>query len=82
MVDEADLKNITKQWINDIRLFNNKHIIQRYNIPESNIPEEPRYISCMKPTGFINGDYESRCYVHSYFQALFFNFFQTVNYQS
>ena len=39
MVDEADLKNITKQWINDIRLFNNKHIIQRYNTPESNIPE-------------------------------------------
>ena len=55
MVDEADIENKTKYWINDISLFNNEHIIQRYNNPQSNIPEEARYISCMTPTGFING---------------------------
>ena len=37
MVDEADLENRTKQWINDISLFNHEHTIQRYNIPHSNI---------------------------------------------
>ena len=36
---EADLENRTKQWINDIIIFNNEHIIQRYNIPQSNIPK-------------------------------------------
>ena len=75
MVDESDLENITNQWINDIRLFNNEHIIQHHNIPQSNIPEEPCYISGMTPTGFINGQYESRCYVNLYFQVLFFNTF-------
>ena len=40
MVDEAGLEIITNQWINDISLFNNEHIIQRYNITQSNIPEE------------------------------------------
>ena len=39
MVDESDLENITNQWINDIRLFNNEHIIQHHNIPQSNIHE-------------------------------------------
>ena len=55
MVDEADIKNRTKQWINDISLFNNEHIIQHYNIPQSNIPEEPHNISCLTPTRLING---------------------------
>ena len=77
---EADIENRTKQWINDIIIFNNEHIIQRYNITQSNIPEEPRYISCMKPTGFINGQDEPICYVNLYFQVLCFNtYFQTVN---
>ena len=46
MVDEGDLENRTKQWINYIILFNNEQLIQRYNINQSNIPEESRYISC------------------------------------
>ena len=75
MVDEAYLKNITNQWINDISLFNNEHIIQHYNIPQSNIPEEPCYISFTTPTGLINGQYWSSCYVNSYFQVLFFGIF-------
>ena len=37
--DEADLEDRTKKWINYISIFNNKHIIQSYNIPQSNIPE-------------------------------------------
>ena len=82
MVDESDIENRIKQGINDISLFNNKHIIQRYNIPQSHIPEEPRYISCLKPTGFINSQYESRCYVNSNFKVIFFNiYFQIVDYE-
>ena len=29
----------------------------------------------MTPTGFINGQYESRCYVNVSFQVIFFNIF-------
>ena len=73
--DEEDLKNITKQWINDMSIFNNEHIIQRYNILQSNIPEEPRHISCMTPTRFVNSQNESRRYVNSSFQVFFFSIF-------
>ena len=70
------LKN---QFINDISNFNNKHIIQYNNKPIYNIPEEQRYISSMTPIGSRNGQDESRCYVNSSFQVLFFNiFFRTL----
>ena len=49
--------------MNYISLFHNEYIIQCYNIPQSNIPEEPSSISCMAPTGFINDQDESMCYV-------------------
>ena len=69
--DGADLGKKTNQFINDIRDFNNKHIIKCNNKPISNVPEEPRYISSMTPIGFRNGKYESICYVNSSFQVLF-----------
>ena len=73
--DEADLENKTYQFISDIRNFNNKLIIQCNNKNISNIHEEPRYISSMTPTGFINGQDESTFYVNSSFQVLSFNIF-------
>ena len=54
-IDEADLEKKTNQFINDISNFNDKHIIQCYNKPIPNTPEEPCYISSMTPTGFMNG---------------------------
>ena len=42
VIDEADPENKTNWLINDIRDFNNKHIIQCYNKTISNIPEELR----------------------------------------
>ena len=71
-IDEVDSENKRNQFINDIINSNNKHIIQCYNKTISNIPEEQRYISSMTPTGFINGKDESRCYVKSPFQVIFF----------
>ena len=41
IIDAAGLKNRTNQFINDIRNFNNEHIIECYIVTESNIPEEP-----------------------------------------
>ena len=70
-IDEAYLENKTNQFINDISDFNNKRIIQYSNKHISNIPEEPRYISSMTLTGFMNGQDESRCYVNLSFQVLF-----------
>ena len=70
-IDGAYLEKKTNQFINDIIKFNNKDIIQYYNKIISNIPEEPRCISCMTPTGFINCQEESRCYVNSFFQVIF-----------
>ena len=70
-IDEAGLEKKRNKFVNDISGFNNKHIIQCYNKTISNIPEEPRYISSMTPTGFINGQYESRCYVNSSLQVIF-----------
>ena len=72
-IEEVDLVNKTNQFINDISDFNNKHIIQCYSKNISNIPEGPCYISFMTPTGFINVQDESRCYVKSSFQVIFFN---------
>ena len=78
--DEVDIQNITNQLINDIKNLNNERIIKCYNVNQSNITEEPCYISSMKPNGFINGQDESRCYVNLSFQVFFFNiYFQTVN---
>ena len=37
--DEADIENRKNQLINDISNFNNEHIIQLYNVTQSNIPE-------------------------------------------
>ena len=75
VIDEAYLKKETNQLINDISDFNKEHIIQCYNKTKPNITEEPRYISSTTPTGFINGQDESICYVNSSFQVLFFNIF-------
>ena len=77
--DESYLGKKTNQFINYISDFNNKRIIQCNNKHISNIPEEPRYISYMTPIGFSNGQDESRCYVNSSSQVLFFNiFFRTL----
>ena len=73
VIDEEDLEKKKNQFINDIINFNNKHIIQCYSETKSNISEEPYYISSMTSTGFINGQYKSRCYVNSLFQVLFFD---------
>ena len=73
--DEADLGRKTNQSINDKNDFNNKHIIKCNILHISNIPEEPRFISPMTLIGFRNAQYESRCYVNSSFQVLFFNIF-------
>ena len=70
-IDEAYLEKKIKQFINDISDFNKKRIIQCYIETISNILEESRYISSMTPTGFINGQDESRCYFNSSFQVLF-----------
>ena len=56
--DEPDWEKKRNQFINDISDFNINHIIQCNNEPISNIPEEPRYVSSMTPTGFINGKYD------------------------
>ena len=58
IVDEADLENRNNQWISGIIIFNNEHIIQYYNIPQSNMPKEPRYVSYIIPSGFTNVQYE------------------------
>ena len=64
-LDEADLEKKRNKFFNDISDFNNKHIIQCYKENVSNMPEEPRYISSMKPTGLITGQDESRYYFNS-----------------
>ena len=63
--DEADIGKKANKFINDIRNFNNKHIIKCNNKPISTIPEEPHYISSMTQIGFRNGQDESICYVNS-----------------
>ena len=67
------------EFINDKIDFNNTHIIKSNNQPVSNVTEEARFISSITPIGFKNDQDESRCYVNSTFQVLFFNiFFRTL----
>ena len=65
MFDESELMNRKNKWFFHILDLNKEHIIQPYNITISNIPEEERYISCMTPNGFSNGQYESIYYINS-----------------
>ena len=74
-IDESYIEKKTNQFINDINNFNNKHIIQCYIETISNLPKEPRYISSMTPTGFINVQDESRCYVNYSFQVFYIYIF-------
>ena len=76
---KADLGKNMDKFINDKSDFNNTHII-KYNIqPISNITEEECFISSMTTIGFRNDQDESRCYVNSSLQVLFFNiFFRTL----
>ena len=78
IIDEADLENRTNQLITDISNCNREHIIQCYIKTQSNIPEEPCYISYMTPTSFINVQYESRCSIKSSYQVLFFISFSDI----
>ena len=73
--DKADLGKKMDQFINDKSEFDNTHIIKSNIQHVSNIPEEERFVSSMTPIGFRNGQYESRFYVNSLFQVLFFNIF-------
>ena len=73
--DYTDLGKKTNQFINDKSDLNKKYIIKCNIQPISNIPEELRFIFSMTPIGFRNGQDESRSYVNSSFQVLFFNIF-------
>ena len=72
---KADLEKKVGDFINDKSDFNNTHIIKSNIQPVSNILEEEHFISSMTPIGFRNDQDESRCYVNSTFQVLFFNIF-------
>ena len=71
---KADREKKVYEFINDKSDFNNTRIIKSKILPVSNIPEEERCISSMTPLGFRNGQDESRCYVNSSFQVLFFQY--------
>ena len=73
--NKADLEKKVDEFINDKSDFNKTHIIKSNILPVSNIPEEERFISSMTPIGFRNDQDESRYYVNSTFQVLFFNIF-------
>ena len=73
--DQTDIETRTNQFFNDIRNFNNEQIIKCYSVNQFNIAEEPCYIPSMTQTGFINGQYESICYVNSFFWVIFFDIF-------
>ena len=76
---KAYLEKKLDELINDKSEFNNTHIIESKIISVSNVPEEERFISSMTPIIFRNDQDESRCYVNSTFQMLFFNtFFRTL----
>ena len=69
--DEEETMRRINEWFFHIWDFNKEHIIQPYNATISNILEEELFITCMTPTGFINGGDQSRCYVYSSFQVHF-----------
>ena len=72
---QADLEKKADEFINHKVDFNITHIIKSDIQQLTNVPEEARFISSMTPTGFRNDQDESRCYVNSTFQVLFFNIF-------
>ena len=69
----ADLEKKVDEFINHKIDFNTAHIIKSDIQQIMKIPEKARFISSMTPTSFRNNQDESRCYVNSTFQVLFFN---------
>ena len=72
---QADLEKKVDEFINHKIDFNTAHIIKSDIQQLTNVPEEAQFISSMTPTGFRNEQDESRCYVNSTFQVLFFNIY-------
>ena len=72
---KADIEKKVDEFINDKIDFNTTHIIKSDIQPVTNVPEEALLISSMTPTGFRNDQDESRCYVNSNFQVIFFNIY-------
>ena len=72
---KTDLEKKVDEFINDKIDFNTTHIIKSDIQQLTNVPEEARFISSMTPTGSRNDQDESRCYVNSTFQVLFFNIY-------
>ena len=64
MIYEEEIITRTYQWLFNIQDLNKEHVILPYNVNIYNIPEEEKFITCMTPTGFINGHDESICYVN------------------
>ena len=71
---QADLEKKVDEFINDKIDCNNTHIIKSNIQPVSNVPEEARFISSMTPIGSRNDQDESRCYLNSTFQVIFFQY--------
>ena len=72
---KADLEKKVDEFINDKSGFNNTHIIKSNILTIFNIPEDAQFISSKTPIIFRNDQDESRCYVNSTFQVLFFNIY-------
>ena len=71
---QADLDKMVDKFISHKIVFNTAHIIKSEIQQITNIPEKARFISSMTPTGFRNDQDESRYYVNSTFQVLFFQY--------
>ena len=75
IVHKIDIMNSLEQWVFHIYEFHNKHVILPMNNSIPTVFKEERCMYCLTQTGFINGQDESRCYVHSSFKIQFLNLY-------
>ena len=66
-----NMKENIDNWLDSFEKFNNKYIImytESYNI---SFIERSRYITVRSPSGFINHENETRCYINATIQLLY-----------
>ena len=67
IVDDTEIMNSLESWLFHMDNFHNKFVILPTNKIIANVFEEEQDISCLTPTGYINGKDKPRCYLNSSF---------------
>ena len=69
----GDMDEMVDHWLDSFEKFHKKYIIMPSLSLNLLLIEESLFVTVWSPPGFINPENETRCYLNSMFQLLYFN---------